>query len=158
MADRKSKEDQENGDQASLEGLVETQEAFDAFVADRTEAGYVRVLRTFVSEAMSTRRCAGFPMSQKNLEAFLTGQGPFAPSIVRNEEGLPFLVFLTGHEVENRGPGVAAFLPASEVLVNAIKEEVLAGIAINPWTKDGVCLTKDLLASEIERLGRVCDH
>lgn len=61
--------------------LAETRAAVDAFLADRSQETYDRVLQTFVVEAMTTERSAAFPTSTDIVTKFFVNEGPFPSAI-----------------------------------------------------------------------------
>lgn len=137
--------------------LVAAEKSVAAFAKARTEENYFGAVHDFVFEVMATRRRAMFPVNAKQLGAQLAGKAPLGLGIVRDSNGNPFTVFLTSPQISAGTLDAAVEMVASEVFVNVLRDQTLAGVAVNPWTDGGIMIGKDVLLAAMEDVRRFAE-
>ena len=134
--------------------LEETEKSVATFAKEQTKENYIQVAKDFVFEVMATERRAMFPVNAKQLVAQLGGKEPVGLGIVRDSSGNPFCVFLTSPKVSTGTFDAAAEMIASQVFINVMQDQSLAGVSVNPWTDGGTMLGADVLLAAMEDVRR----
>ena len=137
--------------------LVETENSVAAFAKAQTKENYFQAARDFVFEVMATERRAMFPVDAEQLVSQLSGKEPVGLGIVRDSNGNPFTVFLTSPQISVGTFDAAAEMIASQVFINVMQDQTLAGVAVNPWTDGGIMIGKGVLLTAMEDVRRFAE-
>lgn len=137
--------------------LVETEKSVAAFAKAQTKENYFQAARDFVFEVMATERRAMFPVDAEQLVSQLSGKEPVGLGIVRDSNGNPFTVFLTSPQISVGTFDAAAEMIASQVFINVMQDQTLAGVAVNPWTDGGIMIGKGVLLAAMEDVRRFAE-